>query len=270
MFTLGRTVDIHYRTNQLIVIITALTIILVSFTIGDFITGLKIGGTIFLTWAMSRELDPKREYAAFVSLFFAAYSFFLYFEVALDISLMEIFFFMLILRLISTTCGKEPTGFDAGTVFAIASYLSYNLNTPICLLLSLIGIFISGVFKKSKKMHVVLIGLALGSVGYLLYRLFTQAQFKTPLFSFSSLAVLLALYSLHTFFDFKKEKKIYDDANNTIAPIKILKSQWFFVVSILVLVLLSNLAVGNFILYVSSLGGTVLYGIISRIFHLEE
>lgn len=270
MFTLGRPVDIYYRTNQLILTLTVVTITLVSFISNDITIGFKIAGIIFLTWAMSRELDPKREYGAFVSVGLVAYNFYIYFQVALDISFMEILFFMLILRLISTTCGKEPTTFDVGTIIAIASYLSYSLSSPIYLFLSLIGIYISGNLKDNRQLQKKFTGLVLGSTGYLLYRLFSQTSFKSPLFSIISFLTLIVLYLIHTFLDFKQETYIYDDTDKIIDPVKILKSQWFFVGSILLLVLFSNLAVGNFILYVSSLGGTVLYGIVARAINIEK
>lgn len=266
MFTLGRTIDFHYSTNRWIAIISVITAAIGSFTSGDFVTGLKIGGTIFLTWALSRELDPKREYGAFVSVVFALYSF----SVPFNIALMEVFFFMLILRLISTTCGKPPTWFDSLTVLGIAGYLSYTSDNPIHILLSLIGIFLSGALKNISLIHRILSLLAGGSFGYLLSMLFVDTPYELPLFSFPLILVITLLYSLFAYLDLKNEKKIYDDQNNEISPVKIFKSQLFFAASFLFLVLFSDIAVGNLILYLASMLGLTLYDVISRIINIKN
>lgn len=265
MFTLGRNIDIHYPTNRLILMLTAVTAVISFFISGNIMTGIKIGGTIFLTWALSRELDPKREYGAFVSVVLALYSFFVSFEIAL----MEVLFFMLILRLISTTCGKQPTWFDAGTILALASYLSYSLENPAYLLLAFIGLFISGTFKRNQMLHRILSLLAGGSGGYLLSMLFLDASLDTPILSFPFLLILIILYSSFSFFDRNKGAKIYDDQQNEISPLKILKSQLFFAVSLLFLTLVSDLEVGNMILYSASLAGLTIYGIFSKITKFE-
>lgn len=266
MFTLGRSVDIHYPTNRWIAIITVLTAIIGGFTSGDFITGLQLGGTIFLTWALSRELDPKREYGAFVSVFFSLYIFF----VSFDIVLMEVVFFMLILRLISTTCGKPPTWFDALTVTGIAGYLSYSSGDLIYLLLAMIGVFLSGALKNMELLHRALSLLAGGSFGYVLSMLFADATVELPILSFPLVLLITVLYSLLAYVDLKNKKKIYDDQNNEINPAKIFKSQIFFAFSFIFLALFSDLAIGNLILYLASMTGLIIYGVISRIFKIED
>lgn len=266
MFTLGRSIDIHYPTNRLILILAVITAIIGSFTSGDFVTGLKIGGSIFLTWALSRELDPKREYGAFVSVALALYSLFIPFEIAL----MEVFFFMLILRIISTTCGKPPTWFDALTVLGIAGYLSYASDNPLYILLAVIGVFVSGALKNIELLHRILTLLTGGSIGYILSMFFVDATFDTPILSFPSILVITIAYSLFAYFDLNNEQKIYDDENNEISPTKIFKSQLFFAVSFILIILFSKLTIGNMILYVSSMIGLTLYGMISRIVKLED
>lgn len=266
MFTLGRSIDIHYPTNRLIVLIAVITSAIGSFTTGDMVTGLKIGGTIFLTWALSRELDPKREYGAFVSVAFALYSFFVPFGVAL----METFFFMLILRIISTTCGKPPTWFDALTVLGIAGYLSYASNNPIYILLSVIGVFFSGAIKNIEILHRILSLAAGGSIGYILSMVFLDASFDTILFSFLSLLAITVIYVLFAYLDLNNDQKIYDDENNEISPIKIFKSQLFFAISFILLVLFSTPAIGNMILYTAAMIGLPLYALITKIVNIEE
>ena len=264
MFTLGRDIDIHYPTNQLILILTAVSAVIGIFTSGDFITGVKIGGTIFLTWAFGRELDPKREYGAFVGVVFALYSFF----VPFDVGLMELFFLLLLLRLINTTSGDQPTLLDAGIVLIIAAFLSFNLKTPIYSLLYLIGIFLSDVFKKNQSVQTVLTFLAVGSSAYIIYRFISQGTFKGPILSVLTVVGLVLLYSLFAYID--KDKKIYDDQKNEIDSIKILKAQLFFAVTVVVLTFLTNPTIGNMILYASTMAGLIVYGQLSKIVKIED
>lgn len=266
MFTLGRTVDIHYSTNRWILILTVITAIIGFFTSGEPMTGLKIGATIFLTWALSRELDPKREYGAFVSVAFVLYIFFVPFNVAL----MEVAFFLLALRLISTTCGKKPTWFDALTVVGIAGYLSYTSDNPIFILLAVIGVFLSGALSEIMILHRILSLLTGGALGYILSMFFVDATMDTPIFSFPLLLTITILYSLSAYFDLNSKKKILDDQNNEISPFKIFKSQLFFAGSFILIILFSNIAIGNVILYLASMFGLTLYDLISRVIKIED
>lgn len=266
MFTLGRSVDIHYPTNRLILILAAITAVIGSFTSGSFVTGLKIGATIFVTWALSRELDPKREYGAFASVALALYSFFICFEVAL----MELFFFILILRLISTTTGKQTTWFDVLTVLGVSGYLTYSSDNLIYILLSIVGIFISGAIRNNILLHRALTLLAGGSIGYILSMFFVDATYNVPILSFSTVLIIAVAYTLLAYFDWKRGPKIYDDENNEIRPTNIFKSQLFFVIGFLLIALFSDLVIGNMIIYISSLIGLTLYGILSQIMKIED
>lgn len=264
MFTLGREIDIHYPTNQLILILAALSAVIGIFTSGDIMTGIKIGGTIFLTWAFGRELDPKREYGAFAGVVLAFYSFL----VTFNAGFMELFFLILLLRLINSTSGDQPTLLDAGIVLALSVFLSVTLGNPIYILLYLIGLFLSDVLKENKVVQIVLAILAGGSVGYIIYLLTSQGSFKSPLLTPLSIFSLVFLYSLYAYLD--KDKKIYDDQENEIDSIKILKAQLFFAGTVIILALLADPIIGNMILYTSAMAGLVLYGQISKIVKLED
>lgn len=266
MFTLGRNIDIHYPTNRLILIIALITALIGFITSADPMTGIKIGGTIFLTWVLSRELDPKREYGAFVSVAFALYSLFIPFEIAL----MEVLLFILILRIISTTCGKEPTWFDALTILGIAGYLSSTSDNPIFILLSVIAVFVSGALRKIMILYRILSLLVGGALGYILSMFFVDATFDTSVLSFFSIFIITIIYALFAYFDLKNEKKIFDDQNNQISPTKIFKSQLFFAMNFILVVLFSEQEIGNMILYIASMSGLILYGIISKVAKIED
>ncbi len=74
-FTLARSIDLDYPTNRAIVLLTLAVLaggIIVTLLLGATISGSVIAAasgaaSVFLAWALARELDPDEDYAAFVS-----------------------------------------------------------------------------------------------------------------------------------------------------------------------------------------------------------
>lgn len=265
MFTLGRDIDIHYPTNRLILIIAALSAVLGVFLFGDLLTGVKMGAAIFLAWVFGREADPKREYAAFVGVAIA-----LLYSVLSDvfmIAFIELLFVVLLLRIINTTAGKNPTLFDAGVTLALAIYLYMSENNPLFLFIYFIGLFISQAFKDDQLLNIFLAAAAGGSGGYTLYLLNAQSAFSSPILSPTSLLLIAGLYGLTAYLD--KNKKIYDDAGYLIDSDKIFYSQIFFAVLVLLLAFLSEPLITNMIIYIAAMAGSIIYRPINIFFKFE-
>lgn len=266
MFTLGRDIDIHYPTNRLILILAALSGLIGVFFFNDWLTGVKIAGAIFMSWAMSRETDPKREYGAFVSV---AISFILiFFTDVFQIAFLELLFVMLILRIINTTSGEQPTLLDAGIIFILVAYLSYTGETAVYLAIYFIGLSLSPIFKENQSFRRITSIFAISSGVYLIYLLINQDTFTNSLIGPLFLLSKVLLYALFIIRD--RKKKIYDDAGNLVDSNKILKAQFFLLGVISVVQFLTNPAIGNIIIYYSSTIGVALYGFISQYFHLED
>lgn len=263
MFTLGRDIDIHYPTNRLILILAALSGLIGVFFFNDWLTGVKIAGAIFMSWAMSRETDPKREYGAFVSVAIAIIL--IIFTDIFQITFLELLFVMLILRFINTTSGDQPTFFDAGIILVLASFLSYIDKSLVYLALYLIGFFLSPIFKEKKVLKIITSLLATLSAVYLIYLLLSQGSLTNPLIGPLSLLSQVLLYSLFSIRD--RKKKIYDDAGSLVDSSKILKAQIFLLVIISVFLFLTNPAIGNIIIYYATTMGVALYGFI---FHIKD
>lgn len=266
MFTLGREIDIHYPTNRLILIIAAITGIIGGFLSANLLTGLKMGAAIFLTWAFGREAEPRREYAAFVGVTIAILYSFL--TDGFMIAFLELLFILLLLRIMNTTSGQQPTILDAGSVLALAGYLYYSTGYPIFLLIYFMGLFLSQAFKENKLLNIFLGAAALASGGYTLYLLSTQARFSSPILSPFTLILLITLYILTVYQD--KDKKIYNDAGSLINSGKIVIAQIFFALVVLLLAFLSDPLIGNMIVYTSTIAGVILYRPINKVFKFEE
>jgi len=74
--SIGRPLDFKYKTNKAIVIITTITIIIgIALSITNqlkmpnlIFTGVSFGITFFISWAISREIDPDNPISAFIGL----------------------------------------------------------------------------------------------------------------------------------------------------------------------------------------------------------
>ncbi len=260
MFTLGRKIDIHYPTNRWISIIAILVTGVSYFLTGDLSISWKTGVGIFLTWALTRELDPKREYAAFASAFFALSSLF----VAFKVDLMAIFFLLLMLRFSNKITGDKNTILDMATLVGLAAALSYSRQTSVYLLLLLIGSFFNVRNTNDKKMNIM-------------FLLFTAVIFAGQFFviGFYGLSqVLLAkdrimilfIVSLASYLVFvliDKEKSTLGDYGEIVEAQKILNAQLYFAIAISLLMFISEVPIGNAIVYLSSMLGYLIYGVMT-------
>ncbi|WP_062323531.1 hypothetical protein [Halolactibacillus sp. JCM 19043] len=67
MFTLGRKVSLTYRTNQIILSLSLIYGIICYILTTDIAQSAVAAGSLFVSWALVREIDCRREYAAFVA-----------------------------------------------------------------------------------------------------------------------------------------------------------------------------------------------------------
>jgi hypothetical protein len=129
---IGRLLDPKYPTNQAIILVSGLTFIAGSAyrliaNDGLFPSlgwGFSASLSVFLAWALTRELDPDHEYAAFVSATFALIA-----SVFLGrAELLTIFWILLASRIVNRTTGLAPTWLDSLGLVALGFWLS--LQSP--------------------------------------------------------------------------------------------------------------------------------------------
>jgi len=130
--TIGRPIDLRYPTNLAIVLLT-----LVMFAAGiwtmtmrgeSFVASvphsLAWAGTVFLSWALAREVDPDRWYSAF----FAAAGGFIAASMYAPPPLLAIFWFLLALRFINRSTGHPPGLLDVAGFWAISAWLGWTTH----------------------------------------------------------------------------------------------------------------------------------------------
>jgi len=129
---IGRPLDPNYPTNRIIVIV-ALTVgllgaIVQTVTGASLVAGALWGGgaavTVFLAWALCRELDPDRDLSAFVAAAFATAGVFLWGQP----DLVACFWLLLAVRTVNRTTGVKATVFDALGLLGLGALLTFQGN----------------------------------------------------------------------------------------------------------------------------------------------
>ena len=130
--TVGRPIDLRYPTNLAIVLLTLVTFAAGIWTMTmrgeSFVASvphsLAWAGTVFLSWALAREVDPDRWYSAF----FAAAGGFIAASMYAPPPLLAIFWFLLALRFINRSTGYPPGLLDMLGLCVISAWLGWTTH----------------------------------------------------------------------------------------------------------------------------------------------
>ncbi len=263
MFTLARKIDIHYPTNRWIAIIAILVTGVSYFLTREFSMAWKVGASVFLTWALTREIDPKREYAAFVSAFLALSTLVVDFQV----DLMLVFFILLAMRYVNKITGDKSTILDMVTLLGFAGFLSYRGGTSDYLLILLMAIFFTRDTSKDKKKNTIFFivttlvtFIQIFNLGGL--RLSGNAGADSWIIS-ASVGISLILYFI--FVQIDKDKDTRDDNGENLAGKRILAGQLILFVALSFSLIYRKAEIGNLIIYLSSIWGYMIYGTFSML-----
>lgn len=262
MFTLGRDIDFHYPTNKLIIILSAMVVGIGWFVNGSFMSGLSLGGSTFITWALARELDPKHEYSAFLAVTFSLLNIF-YFE---SVQIMVIFWIILMMRVITGICGKNLTFFDIFSTLALTLYLSFSNHNIVYLLLFAVAMFIVVNYHLHKDWALLAGGVALATlmIDFLTIKKFSL-HIKDISYLQSAFTIAVLLGSLGLWFLLSKNK-VKDDLGKSVKKELIFLGQVFFTLSVLLLYFIGAASINNLIIYLSVIVGIGLYWLGLKLF----
>ncbi len=255
MFTLGRKIDFNYKTNMIILIISLLVAGIGWVLTGKVLSGISIGAGVFLTWALSRELDPKHDYSAFIAAGFSLLNL-IYYE---SIQLLVIFWIILLMRIVNGITGKDLTTFDIFSVLGLTIYLSFNNKNSVFFLVFILAMGFLIKAREKNKEALIAIGISLG--------FFIVESFFMRYLSFISMNDLnitsmftIAILSLSfILFWFLSKDKIQDDLGNTVKKIRILGSQILYSVAVILLFFTGGISFNNLIIYLSVIIGIAIY-----------
>ncbi|SEK93838.1 hypothetical protein [Carnobacterium iners] len=247
--------DFNYRTNQLIAIMSLVVAAIGWILIGKISSGLYVGSGVFLTWSLSRELDPKHDYSAFLAAAFSGLNLF-YYE---TIQLLVIFWIILLMRIVNGITGESQTFFDLFSVLGLSIYLSFNNENSIYLLVYVLAMALILINRQKSKKVLLASGISLGlfiiETFFMGYLTFNRADYLSLVNVFS----LVVLGLSFVLFWFLSKEKVEDDKGNPVKRYELLASQFLFSAIILLLILFSQLAINNLIIYLSVIVGVAIY-----------
>ena len=130
--SIGRPVDFNYPTNRAIgilsIVVLVATTLLQLFAGKDLFVawfwGVGAGLTVFLAWALGRELDPDHDLSAFAAAGLAVIGLFV-FGLA---NLGRLFWLLLAVRVVNRTTGLPATITDSLAVAGLGGWLVFNGN----------------------------------------------------------------------------------------------------------------------------------------------
>ncbi len=128
--SLARVVDPRYPTNLAILILSTLAggvLFLYKIYQGvdlssSIISAIALSLTVFLTWALGREIDPEHELAAFAGLFLVIPGYLLFPAPNLG----AVFTTLLLLRFLIRTTGLSPKFLDSIAIFGLGIWLVFQ------------------------------------------------------------------------------------------------------------------------------------------------
>lgn len=255
MFTLGRKIDFSYQTNKIIVILSILIALIGWLVTGRISAGLYIGAGVFLTWALSREVDPKHEHSAFLAAGFSLLNL-LYYE---NIQLLVIFWIILLMRLVNGITGKEPTAFDIFSVLGLTVYLSFNMESSIYLIGFILAMALLIRVKENSRMALIAGGISLlffiVESFFMKYLSIRAIDYSNPINIFASLAFLISFIA----WNFLSKGKIEDDIGNIMKRSRVLAGQIIYSIAIILLFFFGTIGLNNLIIYLSVIVGVSIY-----------
>ena len=261
MFTLGRNIDIKYPTNQFILGAALILSIIAYFTTGEFMLAIQMGGSFFLTWALVRDIDCKREYAAILAAFLTLINLFIPFQVGLG----TVFLMILLLRSINQITGKKGTLIDFIAMMGLAFYVSFSSQNSVYIFLVFIAILFNLKDNENRNQNFIFLGISfilygVLSIGFDYFIYFGEVFTNLPVVLFYGISLLI--YFIYIFND--QDKATLNDMGKNASVKKILKAQMYFGFTIFLLLVFSEVALGTVVVFFSAIYGFVIYGLLDQ------
>ncbi|SDB83914.1 hypothetical protein SAMN05421734_101364 [Pelagirhabdus alkalitolerans] len=262
MFTLGRAIDMRYKSNIMILGLTLMAAILGWIFTGEGVLGLYLGGGVFLSWALARELDPAHALSAFV----VAILSFSTFLSTNPIQVTLIFWLLLLMRVVNRITGKKLTLVDVVSTLGFTVFLSFSRENSLYLLLFMVAI-VSLVIIGERSMFVLI------SSSFTVILFLGQTIFMDSL-SFISLGeldyltgslLILTFLSVPLFWKLSKAN-ILDDLDKKVSSVRIFSSQLVYALAIILFTLYGSLTINDQLIHLAVILGIMLYHLSVRVF----
>ncbi|SFO67885.1 hypothetical protein [Halolactibacillus alkaliphilus] len=263
MFTLGRKVSLTYRTNQIILSLSLIYGIICYILTTDIAQSAVAAGSLFLSWALVREIDCRREYAAFVAV--GIYMILqLLFPFPFHISLGLIFLMILLMRAINQITGKPLSVIDLLSLIGLSGYLTYTTESSVYLMLVILMLLVNVRLNKNGQRNIYLALMVTAMT--VVISLLTPLNLDINRLAIEPLALFyyisLLVYFIYILID--KDKESVTDLGGPASVRRLLYAQLFYGLAQVVLIIFGDMSIGNRLVFISSMLGVVIYGVIDQ------
>lgn len=217
-------------------------------------------GSIFMVWALNRELDPDNDTAALITaILYGSVLFF----VPVNSSFLSLFWLLLAMRSLSLCVGLKILASDYFLLSIFSFFISYQNQQPALIIINT-GLLLSLILIRKEKQAYP--GLAASIVG-LFYILLSQIPSETALLSFDRFAPgagLIAALFLFFVFTGNAPKTMDDQGNQRLIHKNIISAQLFFVLYT-ISVMITSFPENQMVLLASAMTGSLLYQLYARL-----
>jgi hypothetical protein len=194
--SIGRPVDPTWPTNRAILILSLTVVLLVAafrMVLGGLaflpalVAGAFAGGSVFLAWALARELDPDHDMAAFVGALIALPAW----ELLGSPRFASLVLLLLGLRIVNRTVGPPARPLDSIALLLLAGWVAWR-GDWITTFVVLSAFILDGTLRPEHRVHLAAAGAALALTGVAVSRAGIPSDLTGPdLPSVLALALLL-------------------------------------------------------------------------------
>jgi len=219
--SLARRVDPRYPTNLAIVLLAfsagALALVYQFFLGADLVSGFpyafNVAAIPFLGWALAREIDPDRDYSAFLAAGLGLLGFFLYGSPSLLVLLLV----LVSIRVINRTAGPPATLLDSLLLLGLGIFLTLQ-NGMLPGILAAGALFLDGLLPAPNRRNLLFAGLmALFMVAYGIAEGFSIQQTGFKPAGFLVLAMVTGLF-IPVIFSYRSVRTVCDFPDISLIP----------------------------------------------------
>jgi hypothetical protein len=179
-----------------------------------------LGLTVFLTWAICREIDPDRDLSAFVASGFAFVGVLLWGLPDLAV----IFWLLLTVRVVNRTTGLRATALDFIAVLSLATWLAFRVWWPIGAFTA-VAFLLDGWLVQPHLRHRILGFVALAITLGAAFLGATSWSFHGPAWASCGMAMVLCMVFVPVFVAARELTTLADDTKERLSTSRVRASQ---------------------------------------------
>ncbi len=201
--SIARPIDPKYPTNRLVLILVPLATaaaVLVNVLVlkGDTVSlALSVALGTVATWALTRELAPDDNAAAFIAMLFA----FAVLLIAGPMSVVPLFVILFLVRIVNRTTGSPPRLFDSISITGLVIWASGQLGDPLIALAAMVAFYLDASLSKPARYQLLFGTVCLGASMFFIVRDGVEMPAMAELdgVPFWASVIVLGAYSIVTF-----------------------------------------------------------------------